>query len=67
MATINCAGLRADEVARKFGLAKDFTLIPFKGIYWEINNKLNFDLNTNLSHARSKCAILGVHFTLPQT
>ena len=38
---INCAGLRADEVAQKFGLGRDYTLIPFKGIYWEIKSKLN--------------------------
>ena len=61
---INCAGLRADEVARKFGLANDFTLIPFKGIYWEIKNKLNFDLNTNLYPVPDlNVPFLGVHFT----
>ena len=61
---INCAGLRADEVAQKFGLADNYTLIPFKGLYWEIKNKINFDLNTNLYPVPDlNVPFLGVHFT----
>ena len=61
---INCSGLRADEVARKFELAENFTLIPFKGIYWEIKNKLQFNINTNLYPVPDlNVPFLGVHFT----
>ena len=61
---INCAGLRADEVAQKFGLASQYTLIPFKGIYWEIVSKSMFDLNTNLYPVPDlNVPFLGVHFT----
>lgn len=61
---INCAGLRADEVAQKFGLASQYVLIPFKGIYWEIANKTMFDLNTNLYPVPDlDVPFLGVHFT----
>ena len=61
---INCAGLRSDEVAQKFGLAKNYTLIPFKGIYWEIINKFKFDLNTNIYPVPDlNIPFLGVHFT----
>jgi (S)-2-hydroxyglutarate dehydrogenase len=31
--TINAAGLYADTVARDFGFSKNYTIIPFKGIY----------------------------------
>jgi len=30
---INCAGLYADAVARRFGFSRSMTIIPFKGIY----------------------------------
>lgn len=61
---INCAGLRADEVAKKFSLGKEYTLIPFKGLYWEIKNKLNFELNTNIYPVPDlNVPFLGVHFT----
>ena len=61
---INCAGLRADEVAQKFGLGRDYTLIPFKGLYWEIKNTLRLNLNTNLYPVPDlNVPFLGVHFT----
>ena len=61
---INCSGLRADEVAGKFDLADNFTLIPFKGIYWEIKNRLQFNIDTNLYPVPDlNVPFLGVHFT----
>jgi (S)-2-hydroxyglutarate dehydrogenase len=30
---INCAGLYADRIARDFGFARHYTIIPFKGVY----------------------------------
>jgi len=30
---INSAGAYADKIAQKFGLAQDYTMLPFKGIY----------------------------------
>ena len=30
---INAAGLYADKIAKDFGFSKDYTIIPFKGIY----------------------------------
>ena len=42
---INCAGLRADQVAQKFGLGKNYNLIPFKGLYWQVDSKLNLKMN----------------------
>ena len=40
----NCAGLFADEVAKKSNLEFRFNFLPFKGKYWKIKNK-NFKLN----------------------
>lgn len=30
---INTAGLYADQIARSFGFARDYTILPFKGLY----------------------------------
>ncbi len=30
---INCAGLYASNIAKDFGFASDFTILPFKGVY----------------------------------
>lgn len=35
---INAAGLHADSVAHAFGVAKNLTLLPFKGMYWKLSN-----------------------------
>jgi L-2-hydroxyglutarate oxidase LhgO len=32
----NCAGANADRIARKFGLGRDYTLLPFKGLYYTL-------------------------------
>ena len=44
----NCGGLKADKIAHSFDLAKEYSLIPFKGLYWKISPNSNFNLNTNL-------------------
>ena len=51
-------------MAQKFGLGRDYTLIPFKGLYWEIKNTLRLNLNTNLYPVPDlNVPFLGVHFT----
>ena len=30
---VNCAGLYADKIAHDFGFGRDYTLLPFKGLY----------------------------------
>lgn len=34
---VNAAGLQADLVAHEFGVGKNYTLLPFKGLYWKLN------------------------------
>lgn len=61
---INCAGAYADKVAQSFGLAQNYTMLPFKGIYLKyMTNKTDIKTNIypvpNLSNP-----FLGVHYTI---
>ena len=60
---INCAGLYADKIAKDFGYAKNYVIIPFKGIYLKDKyNKCGLETNVypvpNLANP-----FLGVHYT----
>lgn len=61
---INSSGAYADKIAREFGLAKDYTMLPFKGIYLKyLENKI--DLRTNVYPVPNLSnPFLGVHFTI---
>ncbi len=61
---INSAGAYADQIAKKFGLAKNYTMLPFKGIYLKYaENKTDIKINIypvpNLLNP-----FLGVHYTI---
>lgn len=61
---INSAGAYADKIAKQFGLAKNYTMLPFKGIYLKyLENKTDVKTNIypvpNLSNP-----FLGVHYTI---
>jgi L-2-hydroxyglutarate oxidase LhgO len=61
---INCAGLYADKIAQDFGFAKEFTIIPFKGIYLK-DEKNRCGLSTNVYPVPNLAnPFLGVHYTL---
>ncbi len=60
----NCAGLQADRIAKKFSLAKDLSILPFKGIYWALKNDAPFNFKTNLYPVPDlNVPFLGIHFT----
>lgn len=60
---INCAGLYADKIAKDFGLSKEYTIIPFKGIYLKDKKNVS-NLKTNAYPVPNlKNPFLGVHFT----
>ncbi len=61
---INCAGLYADKIAKEYGFAKDYVIIPFKGIY--LKDKYNLShLGTNVYPVPNLAnPFLGVHYTL---
>jgi L-2-hydroxyglutarate oxidase LhgO len=61
---INAAGLYADKVAKDFGFSKNYTIIPFKGVYLKYHgNEKPVSINVypvpNLNNP-----FLGVHFTI---
>jgi len=60
----NCAGLQADRVAHIFGIGNHYSLLPFKGHYWQLNSECPIKLRTNLYPVPDLAVpFLGVHFT----
>jgi L-2-hydroxyglutarate oxidase len=60
----NATGLQADRVSQAFGLAVHCTLLPFKGLYWQLDPKAPFRFNTNLYPVPDlNVPFLGVHVT----
>jgi (S)-2-hydroxyglutarate dehydrogenase len=61
---INCAGLQADRVAHQFDVGKNYTMLPFKGSYWQLKNNTPFKFNTNLYPVPDlEVPFLGAHVT----
>ena len=61
---INCAGLQADRFAYPFGVGHQFTLLPFKGLYWQLKPGCPIQPRTNLYPVPDlNVPFLGVHFT----
>ncbi len=60
---VNAAGLYADKIAQQFGFSRDYTIIPFKGLYLKYE-KNKSDVKTNIYPVPNlKNPFLGVHFT----
>ncbi|MCK4493133.1 MAG: FAD-dependent oxidoreductase [Methylococcales bacterium] len=61
---INCAGSYADKIAKLHGLAKNYTMIPFKGLYLKYYGD-DKPLSTNVYPVPNmKNPFLGVHYTI---
>lgn len=61
---INCAGAYADTVAKGFGLAQEYALVPFKGIYWKLSSAANPKVRANIYPVPDiSMPFLGVHLT----
>lgn len=61
---INCAGAYADKVAKAYGLAKEYVLVPFKGIYWKLSPTANPKVRANIYPVPDvSMPFLGVHLT----
>jgi (S)-2-hydroxyglutarate dehydrogenase len=61
---INAAGLYADKVARDFGFSKNYTIIPFKGIYLKNRKGSSLPIKKHIYPVPDiKNPFLGVHFT----
>src|SRR5579883_3116850 len=60
----NCAGTNADRIARLFGLCKEYTLIPFKGIYYKLRPERQHLVRANIYPVPDvDLPFLGVHLT----
>lgn len=60
----NCAGLQADRVAHQFGVGSHYSLLPFKGLYWQLKTGCLIQPRTNLYPVPDlSVPFLGVHFT----
>lgn len=61
---INCGGLYADKIAKEYGFAQNYIIIPFKGIYLKDKKNLG-TLQTNVYPVPNLAnPFLGVHYTL---
>ena len=61
---INAAGAYCDLVAGAFGLASDYRLIPFKGIYRRLKSHSTCTVNGNIYPVPDiRNPFLGIHFT----
>jgi len=60
----NCAGASADKVAKHFGLGLDYTLLPFKGIYFKLRPERAHLVRANIYPVPDVSQpFLGVHLT----
>jgi len=61
---INTAGLYADKIAKDFGFSKNYTILPFKGIYLKYKG-IGKPIQTNIYPVPNlKNPFLGVHYTI---
>ena len=60
----NCAGLQADHIAHHFGVGHAYSLMPFKGMYWQTKQTSKIQPKTNIYPVPDlEVPFLGVHFT----
>lgn len=61
---INASGAYADKIAKKFNVGKNYTLLPFKGIYLKYDENKT-DIKTNIYPVPNLAnPFLGVHYTI---
>jgi L-2-hydroxyglutarate oxidase len=60
----NATGLQADRIAREFQVGNQYRLLPFKGLYWQLQPQAPFRFTTNLYPVPDlNVPFLGVHVT----
>jgi len=61
---VNAAGAHSDRLAHALGIGRQYRLIPFKGIYYELKESSPFTVNGNIYPVPDiRNPFLGVHFT----
>jgi (S)-2-hydroxyglutarate dehydrogenase len=61
---VNAAGLQADTIARRFGFARDYRILPFKGLYLYSDEPAHAFRTHVYPVPDPHFPFLGVHFTL---
>lgn len=60
----NCTGAYADRLAAPFGVGLDYTLVPFKGLYYKLRVERSHLVNANIYPVPDiALPFLGVHLT----
>ncbi len=60
----NCAGASADQVAKPFGVAKRYALLPFKGLYYKLAPPRDYLVKSSIYPVPDiNLPFLGVHLT----
>jgi len=60
----NAAGLHADRIAHRFGVGLKYTILPFKGIYYHLDEASGLQINHLIYPVPDlRYPFLGVHFT----
>ena len=61
---INCAGLHADRIAHMFGVGNQYTILPFRGNYYQLRTERAHLVRSNIYPVPDmRNPFLGVHFT----
>jgi L-2-hydroxyglutarate oxidase len=61
---VNAAGLHADRVAHRLGVGAEYSLIPFKGIYWQLDANSGLEIRHLIYPVPDlRVPFLGVHTT----
>lgn len=61
---VNCAGLHADAIAKLFGTADEYVILPFKGIYFRLSPSSPLRVRRLIYPVPDlRVPFLGVHFT----
>jgi (S)-2-hydroxyglutarate dehydrogenase len=62
---VNAAGLQADHIAKAYSIGKDYTVLPFKGLYFEVDPSSGIQINRHIYPVPDmNMPFLGVHFTI---
>ncbi|MBE0448484.1 MAG: L-2-hydroxyglutarate oxidase [Actinobacteria bacterium] len=61
---VNAAGAYADKIAHMFGLGMQYTMVPYKGIYFRLKDEYAHMVRSNIYPVPDiRFPFLGVHFT----
>jgi L-2-hydroxyglutarate oxidase LhgO len=61
---VNAAGAYCDKIAHMFGIGRNYRILPFKGVYWQLKPGAPYTVNGNIYPVPDiRNPFLGVHFT----